>query len=78
MDKSILLQIHQKQIEQKINNDHKTEELIEIFGGIDNVLTLLLSSNDINISNDKLSQIHSTIATNQNNSIKNKDKQLIY
>ena len=78
MDKSILLQIHQKQIKENVKNEDKTEEIVQILGGIDNVLTLLLSSNDINISNDKLSQIHNTITSNQYNSIKNKEKQLTY
>ena len=64
-DKSILLNIHQQQLKYIDNNNDKTNELVNILGGIDNILKLILSSNDIELHNDQLHQIHDLIKDKQ-------------
>ena len=67
LSKSQLLLIHQQQCEEYNDgyNNENVDELLQVFGGINNVLTMLLSSNN-EINEQQLSQIHQLIT--QNNS----------
>eukprot|EP00483_Globobulimina_turgida_P008927 UN08945 len=70
ISKTALLNIHQQKLENEsdYNNDDKTQEIVDIFGGIDTVLKLLLSSDDVKLDNDQLTQIYNkTIKQSTNN-----------
>ena len=45
---------------------HKTDSLIDIMGGIDNILTIVLSSTDFQPTQQDLLQLHQTITTFDN------------
>eukprot|EP01084_Bolivina_argentea_P264391 447844_1 len=50
---------HQQQLQnQSYNNTCRTAEIVNIFGGIDNVLSVLLSSSGAELSNNQLIQIN--------------------
>ena len=51
INKSTVLQAHLKRINKNEFNNYNQDELINILGGIDNILTLLLSCKDIKIEN---------------------------
>ena len=59
-----LSQIHQQNLTKRKYNNHDTEnELINIFGGIDGVMTYMLSSDDFKLKNHRLTQIDTIIAS---------------
>eukprot|EP01084_Bolivina_argentea_P260621 440179_1 len=58
---------HKQKMENGDNNDNKEKELVNILGGIDNILTLLLSSVDVKFDGEQLIQINKII--NNNNKI---------
>ena len=46
------------------NHDHVSQEIVAILGGIDNILTHYLTSNDIKLNRDQLSQLQDTLNSN--------------
>eukprot|EP01084_Bolivina_argentea_P292786 503440_1 len=60
--KSQLLDIHQQKIQHNGDYSEQKDNLLNILGGIENVITLLLSSNDTEIKKYQLEQIYEAIS----------------
>ena len=63
--KSSLLKIHQKQLDNHENNEHNLYELLDVFGGIDQILHEYLQNNTIQLTDEQLENIHQIINPSQ-------------
>ena len=61
MSRERLLDLHQRRLGDNLTNNDKQDELLDALDGIDNVLTLILSSNDIELDNQQLTRIYDVI-----------------
>ena len=72
---SEVLSLHEEKLKNNFNNNDNIHNLLNVFGGIDNLLTLLLKSNDIKLNNIQLIKIKEIItkksAKNMHNNINN-------
>ena len=77
LSKEKVLRIHQQNLK-LANYDiaEKQDNLIDVIGGFDNILTILLSSDEFNPTQDQLTKIHSAISFNQLQSIQAKKNDL--
>ena len=62
LSKQEILKIYQKN--SAYNQSHKSDEILSILGGIDNILKIALISDDFTLNNNQLSRIHKLITTN--------------
>ncbi len=60
ISQSILNNIHQHQLQNGKRNDNKQKEIIDIFGGIDDMLSIVLQSN-CNLNQTQINKLHNVI-----------------
>ena len=65
LTKLSLNNLHSEQLSDGDNNRYNTLEIVNIFGGIDEILTHYLESNDITLNNNQLQQINQILITPQ-------------
>ena len=66
VSKQNILQIHEERSRKdNYNNDHQHRELSNILGGIDNILMMVLSSDNVELNNHQLSQLHQRLISKQ-------------
>ena len=63
MNKTALMNLHSKQLLNGKSNKDNSLLLLEVMGGIDNILSIYLASNN-NISQDQLTQLHNILSSN--------------
>eukprot|EP01084_Bolivina_argentea_P233716 393572_1 len=62
INKQTLLTAHIKQLTNDENNDDHAIQIVNILGGIDNILNEYLSNESINITNDRLNKLDSIVS----------------
>eukprot|EP01084_Bolivina_argentea_P114163 203304_1 len=74
--KKSLQKLHVEQMLNGETNSNNMAQIVDIFGGIDNVMTTYFESNDISLSHNQLEQMHQILTTPEKYKQKNKDQDI--